>query len=416
MNEPRKATETTETPQNIAIIGAGIGGLSAAIALTKAGFTVTVFEQAATLGEVGAGIQLSPNATRVLHEWGLVDRAKKMGFQPKAIKISNWLSGDQIGRYPVNHNASYKGQPFIHIHRADIHQILLEAFRGLNQGGVETGAKLQALSFDASANQMNLQFAGDQHPIQRPFDWVIGADGIHSKVRDYVAPESKARFTGNVAWRGLVPVEKLSMPLRPDPCSNVIMGPGKHFVCYYVRGGSLVNYVAVMETDQWQEESWTIKADLDEMMNDFSGWNAQVREVLAHTNPDSCYRWALYDRDPLNSWRKDRCVILGDAAHPMLPFLAQGAGMAIEDASVLGRAFAAHKDNIDKAIDVFIGYRKPRTTKVQLEARKNMKLYHFRNTFMQLGRDHYLKLRGEMNPEFFNRRLSWLFDYQTPSI
>ena len=402
--------------QSIAIIGAGIGGLSAALALTKAGFAVTVFEQAGALGEVGAGIQLSPNATRVLRDWGVVDRAKRMGFQPKAIKISHWLSGDQIGRFPVNHNASYKGQPFIHIHRADIHQILLDAFLGLNPEGVVVDAKLEGLSFQSASNKMSLQLCLKNKPEQQMFDWVIGADGIHSKVRDYVAPDSQARFTGNVAWRGLVPVEKLSTPLRPDPCSNVIMGPGKHFVCYYVRGGSLVNYVAVMETDQWQEESWTIKANLEEMMNDFSGWNAQVREVLAHTNPDSCYRWALHDRDPLKVWRKDRCVLMGDAAHPMLPFLAQGAGMAIEDARVLANAFSAHRNDIDKAIDVYIEHRKPRTTKVQLEARKNMKLYHFRNTFMQIGRDRYLKFRGEMNPEFFNRRLSWLFDYQTPLL
>jgi salicylate hydroxylase len=241
---------------------------------------------------------------------------------------------------------------------------------------------------------------------------VIGADGIHSKVREYVEPESEARFTGNVAWRGLVPTKDLSPSCRPDPCANVLMGPGSHVVYYYVRGGDLVNYVAVIETEHWQEESWTLKADLSEMLGDFDGWNAQTRDILAATDPDSCYRWALYDRDPFRCWLKDQCVLLGDAAHPMLPFLAQGAGMAIEDAYVLTRCLEQAPDDLIKATDRYLLRRRDRTAKVQHQARRNMTLYHVRNPLIQLCRHQYLSFLGKSNPEHFNKSLAWLYDHR----
>lgn len=401
--------------QRIAIIGGGIGGLSAALALTKAGFSVQVFEQAPELTEVGAGIQLSPNATQILQHWGLYQDAKRIGFLPKAIKFSHWRSGEQIGRFPINHSELFHHSSYMHIHRADLHELLYRRFLDLNPDGLVTGAKLQQVEYDAQAKTSRLSFesatpAGIKGS-EDTFNVVVGADGIHSKVREMVAPHSQARFTGNVAWRGLVPTDELSPSCRPDPCANVVMGPGAHFVCYYVRGGKTLNYVAVVERDDWQEESWTIKASHEEMMEDFSGWNAQIRDILGSTAPDSCYRWALHDREPLKHWHKDQCLLIGDAAHPMLPFLAQGAAMALEDAFVLATCFTRHADASAEAIKQFVSLRQARATRVQLEARKNMKIYHMRNPLIQFARDQYLFFLSNTRPEYFNRRLQWLYSY-----
>ncbi|MDX1693401.1 MAG: FAD-dependent monooxygenase [Ketobacteraceae bacterium] len=398
--------------QRIAIIGAGIGGLSAALALTRAGFSVAVFEQSKVLQEVGAGIQLSPNATWILAEWGVLDQTKKAGFLPKAVKISHWRSGQPLGRFPLNHSDSFLNAPYIHIHRADIHQILHQAFRKASGSEVHLGARLEHIEYDADQRVTRLHIDRDGDVSEEEFDYVIGADGIHSKVREYVEPASEARFTGNVAWRGLVPVKDLSPSCRPDPCANLLMGPGAHVVYYYVRGGEAVNYVAVVETDQWQEESWTLKADVEEMLEDFVGWNAQTRDILAATNPDSCYRWALYDREPFQTWLRDQCVLLGDAAHPMLPFLAQGAGMAIEDAYALAACLEQHPDDLLKGTELYMVRRRDRTAKVQLQARRNMKLYHVRNPMVQFCRHQYLSFLGKSNPEHFNKSLAWLYEYR----
>ena len=396
---------------SIAIIGAGIGGLSAALALSRQGFDVTVYEKTAELSEVGAGIQLSSNATNILYQWGLMDQAKKIGFLPKAVKLSHWRTGDQIARFPVNHNESFHNQAYLHIHRADIHGLLLQAYEQASGKKVVLGASLHDLSAkDKSQMTITIEQDGQQQTYEH--DWVIGADGIHSKVRDFVAPGSQARFTGNVAWRGLVPVESLTSLFRPDPCANLMMGPGAHFVYYYVRGGHFVNYVAVIERDDWQEESWTLKANLKEMLEDFAGWNAQTRNILAHTDPESCYRWALYDRDPISTWCRDRCILLGDAVHPMLPFLAQGAAMAIEDAYQLASCFKEFSQQPEQLKNVYTNARAQRTAKVQLQARKNMQIYHIRNPLIQFPRDQYLAWRGRRDPEFFNKKLAWLYDYR----
>jgi len=244
--------------------------------------------------------------------------------------------------------------------------------------------------------------------------WIIGADGIHSKVREFLIPDDKPpTFTGNVAWRGLINTKKLKR--APEARVHLAMAPGAHLVFYYVRGGSLLNYVAVREQDHWQEESWTCQGNLKELLTDFEGWSPELLELLSQSNPAACYRWALHDRAPLASWGRDQCLIMGDAAHPMLPFLAQGAAMAIEDAAVITQCFQRYKlGELDgsETIAKIEKLRIERTARVQAEARTNMKLYHLHNPLIRVPRDISLSLLGAIKPNFMQRKMSWLYDHR----
>lgn len=353
--------------KKVLVAGAGIGGLCAALALTKRGFDVAVYEQSAVLGEVGAGLQLSPNAMHVLQALDIAEEVKAKAFRPQAAVMRHYLTGKHYFTVPLGDTGTQKyGQDYLHIHRADLHAILHHACEKSNVV-IHLGQAIQG--YQQASNSVMVELAKGE---SLETDLLIGADGIKSKVQACMLGQTPAEFTGQVAWRGVVEANKLPKGLI-KPNANLWVGPGKHFVSYYLRGGDLVNFVAVQERTDWQKESWNEAGNINELRNTFNGWHPEVTELLAAT--ESCFLWALFDRQPLNQWTDKNVVLLGDACHPMLPFLAQGAAMAIEDSYALAHCLASD-NSTQAALKAYQDMRLTRTSDIQLAARKNANLYH----------------------------------------
>ena len=348
--------------RHVLIAGAGIGGLTTAIALAQRGASVNIFEKASELGEIGAGIQLSPNALNVLDALGLAPAIEALAFEPEAGVLRDYKTGKALLTTPMKDAYTKRyGQKYLHIHRADLLSILEGAARSL---GVKFHMGVAAVSFKQDEISIHLNTQDGTHSG----DYLIGADGIHSVIGQAIHGESTPEFRGQVAWRGMIPADKLPVNTIPLAANNWL-GPYRHFVSYYVRGGKLINFVAVEERETWQEESWSAQGDMAELRAAFTGWDPRLTALLEAC--ETCYLWGLFDRPPLPTWHQGRAVLMGDAAHPMLPFMAQGAAMAIEDAWVLA-------DTISKghSLESYERARKPRTTQLQKISRDNAGLYH----------------------------------------
>lgn len=390
--------------KKIVIAGAGIGGLCAALALAKHGFEVAVYEQSKQLGEVGAGLQLSPNAMHVLQALGIDKQVKAKAFSPESAVMRHYRTGKTYFTVPLAASAIKKyGADYLHIHRADLHSTLLDACQNLGISfhlGQAIQSYKHSLQKHDSQKHSSQKLSLQKTPIQKPSpnnlnpqkltiqlvngeclkaDLLIGADGIKSKVQACMLGQTSAKFTGQVAWRGVVEANKLPKGLI-KPNANLWVGPGKHFVSYYLRGGDLVNFVAVQERTDWQKESWNEPGDIYELRKTFDGWHPEVTELLTAT--ESCFLWALFDRQPLKQWTDNNVALLGDACHPMLPFLAQGAAMAIEDSYVLAQCLASDT-NTQTALQTYQNIRLPRSRDIQLNARKNAALYHMSSPIEQ---------------------------------
>ncbi len=313
---------------SIAIIGGGIGGLTAALALLDAGFDVHVYEQARVLREVGAGIVLTPNATRVLQGLGLGGKLEALGVAPLAWRQRRWEDGRTLLCTPL---ARKPGEPaiFYTSHRADVLNMLIAA---LPAERLHTSHRLVALT--DHGDRVEARFDND---ARIEADILIGADGIHSTVRSLLFGPEQPRFTGCVACRGMVPAARIAHLDVPNEL-QLWMGPGRHFVHYFVRGEKLVNFVCLIEQDAWTKESWNEPGDVATILAAYDGWHAQVRSLISST--DQIFIWGLFDRTPLARWSVNRVTLLGDACHPMLPFMAQGAAQAIEDGATLAGVLA----------------------------------------------------------------------------
>ena len=357
--------------KQLLVSGGGIGGLSAALSLAQSRFEVEVFEQAPEFGEVGAGIQLSPNATRVLHHLGLADALEACAFVPARTEFRSWKTGKLISTNPLGESLreSY-GFPYYHVHRGDLLGVLVDAARTVDRITLHTSARVEGFEQDGSGVRVTVSGA------KRPGDALIGADGIHSVVRAGLFGLESATFTGNVAWRALVPVTRLPKGLIP-PAATVWWGPRGHFVCYYVRRGTLVNCVCVREKQGWEVESWTEPGEYAELKDDFAGWNDAVQALIDNADRDALYKWALHDRPPMPHWGTGAVTLLGDACHPTLPFMAQGAAMAIEDGAVLAACLRGSSD-VPAALSRYEELRRDRTAGIQLGSRRNARLFHLR--------------------------------------
>ncbi len=353
----------------VLIAGGGIGGLTAALCLAQRGCEVAVFEQAPQFAEVGAGIQLSPNASRVLHHVGLEHALQARAFLPEGTQFRGWKTGAVISEQPLGESARLRyGHPYYHMHRGDLLRVLVDA--------ADTSPAI-TLHVDACVTGFSQNPAGVEVHIGEAAhggDVLVGADGIHSALRAALWGDEQPTFTGNVAWRALVPVERLPEGLI-RPMSTAWWGPRKHFVHYYVRGGALVNCVCVVEKNGWEVESWTEPGDFDELKADFAGWHSDLQTLIDNTERNSLYKWALYDRPPMPAWSRDRVTLLGDACHPTLPFMAQGAAMAIEDGAVLAACLAGEADPAAGLLR-YEALRRKRTARIQSGSRRNATTFH----------------------------------------
>ncbi|MEM7662577.1 MAG: FAD-dependent monooxygenase [Pseudomonadota bacterium] len=393
----------------VLIAGAGIGGFTAALCCLHHGHEVVLFEQANELSQVGAGIQVSPNAMKVFQALGIADAIAERGFRPEAIETRMGESGLTLFKIPLVARAKREwGAPYLHIHRADYVAALAQALLTQAPDAIRLGRSVAGYS--QSDTSVSIRF---DDGTEEEGDVIIGADGIHSRIREQMFGPGEPRFTGNIAWRAVVPASLLERD-RPNATACAWMGKGKHAVTYYLRNGELVNFVGVVERDDWQREGWQERGSKEELQNDFAGWHPAIRELINSADDQELFRWALFDRSPLPGWTDGRVALLGDAAHSMLPFLAQGAAMAVEDAWVLARALSEGV-SVSSALIDYQGQRLPRTSKVQSASRSNMTTFHQRTLSGRLRTYGPMWLGGRLAPQVVNARMNWLYGYDVTS-
>ncbi len=376
---------------SIAIIGGGIGGLTAGIALRQKGFSVTLFEQATEIGEVGAGLQISANAVRVLNALGLKPQDWQCS-KPKSVTLHDYKQGDLVTSVAMNITPD---APYLQFHRADLIEKLMAA-------AIDTGVTIKlGKHVTVSETGPNTVLIDGQS-----FDIVVGADGVRSGVRDQFYDGLESQFTGKIAWRALVKATDLPGP--PIQNTRIYMGPNKHIVMYPLRDGKLINIVAVEERATWTAEGWNHAGNADELRNLFNGWCAPVTTILAQVQ--STIVWGLFAHPTLHSWVKNRLVLLGDSAHPMVPFVAQGACMAIEDAWVLADQLAKKPDTA-KALQAYQDIRKPRATKVQQTALKSGSIYHTANPLARGILHTGMRLTSKLAPAIMAGHYDWIYNH-----
>jgi salicylate hydroxylase len=379
------------------VVGGGIGGLTAAVALSAAGFDVRVFEQAGTVAEVGAGIQLAPNCTRILDGLGLLPALDRVAVRPETFEFRRWDDGRLLSRTTLGEEIERAyGAPYFHVHRADLVRILTEA---LPADRVEKGRRCVGVRHRDAGAEVRL---ADGSTVDA--DVVVGADGIRSAVRQALFGPEDARFTGHVAYRGLVPAERLA-DLAIERRCTVRLGPGAHLVHYFVGAGRLLNVVCVLEEPSWTRESWTDRGDVAELRAAFAGWHPTVTAIIEAL--DDPLKWALFDRDPLPRWSAGAVTLLGDACHPMLPYGAQGAAQSIEDAAALVTCLtSADGRDVPAALRRYESVRRDRTSRVQAMSRTNGIRFHLPDGPEQVARDAGMATGHGISPE-----IDWLYGY-----
>jgi salicylate hydroxylase len=384
---------------SIAVIGGGIGGLTAALSLQQAGFDVQVYEQARELREVGAGIQVSPNASRILHRLGLAEKLAAMGVRPLAWHQRRWDDGRTLLRTPLGDavEAAF-GFPHYQCHRADLLRAFIERFPSER---LHSGYRLVGLADHGDRVEANFE-----NGARITTDVLVGADGIHSAVRRVLFGDESPRFTGCVAYRGLVPAGRLAHLKLPVE-AQVWMGPGKHFVHYFVQSGALVNFVALVDQDAWVSESWTEPADPAAVLAAYEGWHPQVRAILGAV--EETFIWGLFERPPMEHWSVGRVTLLGDACHAMLPFMAQGAAQAIEDGAALAACLAKSSTrDIPEALRLYESLRLPRAARVQAASKENKTRFHLPDGPAQQERDAQMA-SGSTDWSF--RAVEWIYGH-----
>lgn len=389
-----------QQPSRILIAGAGLGGLCAAAALLQRGFDVDVYEQAAELKEVGAGVQLSANGTRVLAALGMAEALRALSCEAQGKEIRHWKTGETWKLFDLGPLSIERfGFPYFTVYRPDLLEVLASAVRALKPDAIHLGQKIADFEQDGHSVELLLESG------ERVTGTVlVGADGVHSRVRQGLFGADRAQFSGVVAWRAVVPMERLPAHMARMVGSNWV-GPGGHIVHYPLRSGRLMNFVGALERTDWQVESWSHRGSCDELAQDFDGWHKDIQSFIAQIEAPN--KWALMLRPPLARWSVGRVTLLGDAAHSMLPFLAQGAVMAIEDGFMLARCLSDFMP--DEALQRFERARLTRTTRVVEGAAANK--WRFHNPVLaelDAGRQF---IEREWAGTRISDRYDWLFRY-----
>jgi salicylate hydroxylase len=403
----RFMASTDKGKPTVIIVGAGLGGLTAGLALLRRGFHVRILEQAAVLRELGAGLQLSANANRVLFNLGLGDALTAIASTAAGKRIRLWSSGQTWPLFDLGgQSVARYGYPYMTIYRADLHALLVDGVRAADADAIELNAKVQTVSQDGDGVTVTLADGSTRHA-----DVLIGADGVHSNVRATLFGKDDAKFSGTLAWRGVIAQEKLPAHLR-EPYAVNWVGPGAHVIHYPLRRGELVNFVGILERDDWQVESWTQRGSVDECLADFKGWHEDVQTMIRAL--DEPFKWALMLREPLSQWTVDRITLLGDACHPTLPMLASGAAMAIEDGYILARCLDEIPAGPQQALPRYEALRKERTTRVVRGSAENARRFHNPELAHASGAAAYVE--REWNEERVRERYDWLFTYDVDAV
>jgi salicylate hydroxylase len=395
--------------RTVIVAGAGIGGLTAALALARNGFRALVLEQAERLEETGAGIQLSPNATRILIDLGLAGRLRAHVVAPTAIRVLGARSAREIVRIPLGDYAAARyGAPYWVIHRGDLQAVLSDAAQQNRNVVVRLGTHMEDFATHPHGVTVSARASGGLWTENA--EALIAADGLWSASRARVASNEPLQFAGRTAWRALVPAREIAAELR-EPYIHLWLGRDAHLVHYPVKGGKLINLV-VITSDDWNAPGWSEPASRIDLLQRISDmrWAPQAHSLVRI--PDAWLKWALYQCRPAAKFCHGATALLGDAAHPMLPFAAQGAAMAIEDAAVAAQCLARMPDDAVAALETYSAVRRGRTRKVQRLAARNGKRYHLpgaaallRNTMMRL-------LGGERLLHHYD----WLYDWRSPTL
>jgi salicylate hydroxylase len=371
----------------VLVVGGGIGGITCMLALRQRGVDAQLFEQAAAFGQVGAGIQVSSNAARILLKLGLGPALKKVTTYPEARDYRGWDTGERLYYTQLGQKAeAHFGSPYYAAHRAELLDVLLSE---LDEYGVRLGSRVEYVYQDDRGVSLTL---ADGTTAQG--DILVGADGIHSTVRAQLLGKESPRYTGNVAWRGLVPAERVAH-LNLGSVVGVWMGPNRSIVQYYVSAGRTFNWIGISRSPQPARESWLAEGKIEDALAEYDGWHSTIRTIIAAT--PKVLRQALYDREPLPDWQVGRIVLLGDAAHPMLPFYAQGGAQSIEDAYVLAGCIAEGQDRPLAALARFVKMRLPRTAWMQGLARREEELYQSNDAATIKARNE--RMRASRTPE-----------------
>lgn len=372
----------TATTLRIAVVGGGIAGLTLTLALRTLGFDCAVYERRSELSEAGAGVQLSPNAARLLHRLGLAAALRRTAVEPRAIELRRWADGAVLRRVPLQDCRARFGAPYYTVHRADLHRALVER---IGDEGMHLGRGCAAVTEYAD----DAEVAFDDGSSVRA-DVVVGADGVHSRVRALLA-DDRPRFSGQSVFRALVPAASVP-PVADRPQVTLWLGPGRHCVAYPIATGRTINLVATAPEPAWRVESWQAEGSPADLAAAYDGWAQEVRALTAA--PARVSQWALHDRDPLPRWSTARVTLVGDAAHPMLPFMAQGANQAVEDAAALAASLhritarrGSQRDAIAVALARYEAARRSRTDAVQAVSRRNTDALHLPDGAEQRRRD-----------------------------
>ncbi len=386
----------------VLIAGAGIGGLTAALAALRQGHEVEVYEQASELKEVGAGVQLSANGTRVLYALGVGEELKSLSCEATGKEIRLWNTGEtwklfDLGKVSIERY----GFPYFTVYRPDLLDVLARAVRRLKADAIHLRRK--CVGFTQTDGEVRLDL---EDGTTATGDLLVGADGVHSRIRQTLFGADKPQFSGIIAWRGIIPMERLPARMERRVGVNWV-GPGGHVVHYPLRGGAVLNFVGALERTDWQIESWSARGTTEELAADYRGWHEDIQTLIR--NIPVPHKWALMVRPPMPRWTVGRVTLLGDACHSMVPFLAQGAVMAMEDGLILARALTELDGDVASRLARYEEARRERTRRAVEGSADNIARFHDRALADPVGARQYVE--REWAGHNVASRYEWLFRY-----